>query len=89
VTGKLQLAFTGAVILDSESREAHDHILLSQIRDFPDLGDQILAFTSPNDRVAQLYSQALGSLFVTPYDSQGHGGDILTHLHTGTWLSVR
>jgi hypothetical protein len=26
--------------------------------------------------VAQSYSQALGSLFVASYDSQGYGGDI-------------
>jgi hypothetical protein len=32
--------------------------------------------------VAQLYSQALGSLFVASYDSQGYGGGILTRLHT-------
>jgi hypothetical protein len=40
-------------------------------------------FTS--DRVAQLYPQAPGSLFVAFYDSQDYGGGILTHLHTGLW----
>jgi restriction endonuclease Mrr len=35
------------------------------------------------NRVAQLYPQALGSLFVASYDSQGYGGGILTRLHTG------
>jgi hypothetical protein len=38
---------------------------------------------SPRNRLAQLYPQALGSLFVSSYDSQGCGGGILTHLHTG------
>jgi hypothetical protein len=33
------------------------------------------------DRAAQLYPQALGSLFVAFYDSQSYGGDILTRLH--------
>jgi hypothetical protein len=33
--------------------------------------------------VAQLYPQALGSLFVASYDSQDYGGGILTRLHTG------
>jgi hypothetical protein len=33
--------------------------------------------------VAQLYHQALGSLFVASYDSQGYGGGIQTRLHTG------
>jgi hypothetical protein len=28
--------------------------------------------------------QALGSLFIVSYDSQGHGGGIRTRLHTGT-----
>jgi hypothetical protein len=37
---------------------------------------------SPSDRVAQLYPQALGSLFVTFHNSQGYGGGILTCLHT-------
>jgi hypothetical protein len=38
---------------------------------------------SPSDRVAQLYQQALSSLFVAFYDSQGYGGGILARLHTG------
>jgi hypothetical protein len=38
---------------------------------------------SPSDKMAQLYPQALGSFFVTFYDSQGYGGGILTRLHTG------
>jgi hypothetical protein len=33
--------------------------------------------------VAQLYPRALGSLFITSYDSQGYGGGILIRLHTG------
>jgi hypothetical protein len=33
--------------------------------------------------VAQLYPRALGSLFVTSYDSQGYGGGILTRHHMG------
>jgi hypothetical protein len=38
---------------------------------------------SPRDMVAKLYSEAVGSLFVALYDSQGYGESILTHLHTG------
>jgi hypothetical protein len=37
---------------------------------------------STSGRVAQLYPQALGSLFVAFYDSQGYGGGILTLPHT-------
>jgi hypothetical protein len=44
--------------------------------------DQVCVFMSPTDRVAQLYSQALRSLIVAFYDSQGYGGGILTRLHT-------
>jgi hypothetical protein len=47
---------------------------MSQIRDSP-------VFTSPRNRVAQLYPQALGSRFVASYDSQGYSGGIPTRLH--------
>jgi hypothetical protein len=33
--------------------------------------------------VAQLYPRELGSLFVTSYDLQDNGGNILASLHTG------
>jgi hypothetical protein len=46
-----------------------DHILLSQIRGSPNLEGQIPVFISPRNRVAQLYPQALGSLFIASYDS--------------------
>jgi hypothetical protein len=42
---------------------------------------------SPSDRVAQLYRQALVSLFVSFYDCQGYGGGILADLHMGSLLS--
>jgi hypothetical protein len=45
------------------------------------LVDQVSVFTSPSDRMAQLYPHALGSLFVAFYDLQGYGGGILTYLH--------
>jgi hypothetical protein len=44
----------------------------------PNLEDQAFVFMSPSDRVAQLYPQAPGSLFVVLYDSQGYCGGILT-----------
>jgi hypothetical protein len=37
----------------------------------------------PSDKVVQLYPQALGSLFVAFYDSQGYGGGVLARLHKG------
>jgi hypothetical protein len=77
------LAPASAVILGSVSRGTHDHILLSQTRDSPNLEGQIPVFISPTSRVAQLYPQALGSLFVASYNSQDYGGGIRTRLHTG------
>jgi hypothetical protein len=43
-----------------------DHILLSQIRDSPNLEGQAPAFISPGNRVAQLYPQVLGFLSSPP-----------------------
>jgi hypothetical protein len=77
------LALVSVVIPRSESRGVSDHILLSQIRDSPNLEGQAPVFISPRNRVAQLYSQALGSLFVASYESQGYCGGIQTHLHAG------
>jgi hypothetical protein len=37
---------------------------------------------STSDRMAQFNPQAPGSISVAFYDSQGHGGDIITRLHT-------
>jgi hypothetical protein len=53
------------------------------IWDSPNLEGQVPVFISPRKRVAQLYPQALSSLFVASYDSQGYGRGILTRLHTG------
>jgi hypothetical protein len=47
----LLLALTRAVILGSESDEAHDHILLFQIRDFPNLEGQVPVFISHRNRM--------------------------------------
>jgi hypothetical protein len=74
---QLLLAVASAVIPGSEPRVIHDHILLFHIRDSPNLEGQVPVFISPSERVAQLYPQALGSLSVASYDSQGYGGGIL------------
>jgi hypothetical protein len=44
---KFLLGLASAVILGSESRGTHDHILLSQIRDSRNLEGQIPVFISP------------------------------------------
>jgi hypothetical protein len=46
----------------------------SALRPTPNLDCQVSVFMSPSDRMAQLYPQAPGSLFVAFYDSQGEGG---------------
>jgi hypothetical protein len=63
---QLLLVLASAVILGFESRENHDHISLSQTQDFPNLEGQVPVFISYRNRVAQLYPQELGSLFVAP-----------------------
>jgi hypothetical protein len=55
----------------------------SALRPNPNLEGQVPVFISPMNRVAQLYPQALSSLFVALYDSQGEGRGIVSHLHEG------
>jgi hypothetical protein len=55
----------------SETRRTHDHILLSQIRDAPNLEGQVPVVISPRNRVARLYPPALGFFSVAFYDSKG------------------
>jgi hypothetical protein len=59
------------------------HILLSQILDSPNLEGHIPVFISPRNRVAQLYPQALDSLLVASYNSQGYCGGIRIRFHAG------
>jgi hypothetical protein len=58
---RLLLVLASAVILRSESRGTHYHILLYEIRDSPNLEGQVPVFISPRNRVARLYPQALGT----------------------------
>jgi hypothetical protein len=77
------LLVLASAVRGSEFLGTHGLMLLSQIRDSPNLEGQAPLFISPRNRVAQLYPQALGSFFVTSYDSQSYGGGIRTRLHTG------
>jgi hypothetical protein len=65
---QLLLVLASAVILGSGSRGTHDHLLLSQVLDSPNLEGQVPLFISPRNSLARLYPQALGSLFVVYYD---------------------
>jgi hypothetical protein len=58
----------------------------SSFRPTPDLKDRVPVFMFPSDKVAQLYPQAPGFLFVAFYASQGYGGGFLTLLRTETIL---
>jgi hypothetical protein len=78
---QLLLVLASAVIFGSKSRGTHDHILLSLIRDSPNLEGQVFVFICPRNKVAQLYLKALDPLFIATYDSQGYGGGIRTRLH--------
>jgi hypothetical protein len=80
---QLLLVFASTVILRSEFREVCDYILLSQNRNSHNLEGQVLVFISPRNRVARLYPEALGHLFIASYDSQGYGGGIWSRLHSG------
>jgi hypothetical protein len=62
---QLLLVLVSAVILGVKSRGNHDHILLSQIRDSPDLGAQVPVFISISNKGARLYPQA-GVPFSSP-----------------------
>jgi hypothetical protein len=81
---QLLLGLASALIFRSESRGTHDHILLSQILYSQNLQGQVplLLSISPRNRVARLYPQALCSLVVTSYDSQGYGEGIRPRPHT-------
>jgi hypothetical protein len=81
---RLLLVLASALILRSESRGTHNHILLSQIRDSPNVEGQVPAFISLRNKVAQLYPQALGSLVVGSFHSQGYGGGVRPRLYTGS-----
>jgi hypothetical protein len=73
-------------IVDGPRQRSHSWIrviLVPQIRDSPNLEGQVPVFISTRKRVAQLYPQALASLFVASCDSQGYGRGIRTRLHVG------
>jgi hypothetical protein len=48
LSAKVLLALAGTVILRSESHGTYDQILPSQIRDSPNLENQVLVFISPS-----------------------------------------
>jgi hypothetical protein len=83
---QLLQVLASTAILRSKSRGTHYLLFLSQIGDTPNLEGQVPIFISPRNRVARLYSQALGSLFIASYDLQDYGGGVWPHLYTGISL---
>jgi hypothetical protein len=65
---QLFLGFARVVTLGSKSRRTQT-IFYCLILDSLNLEGQIPVFISPRNRVAQLYSRALGSLFIASYNS--------------------
>jgi hypothetical protein len=84
----LPFIIASAFILGSESRGTRDHILRSQIRDYPNLEGQVPVFISPRNRVTRLYPQTLGSLFVASYDTQGAAVEVVEPASTRGTPSV-
>jgi hypothetical protein len=68
---QLLLVFASAVILGSESRGTRDHILLYQIRDYPNLEGQDPVFISSRNRVAQLYPHPVPGMWECVLNSPG------------------
>jgi hypothetical protein len=66
----------------SKSHGIHDLIIPSQIPD-PHLEGQVSVFIPPRNRVAQLHSQAQGSLSIASYGQHGYSRGIQTQLHAG------
>jgi hypothetical protein len=79
---QMLLSLARAVTLESNTPRKHVHILLSRFR-LPQPGGSGSHIYILWNKVAQLYSRALGSLFVASYDSQGYSGGIQTRHHTG------
>jgi hypothetical protein len=52
-----------------------------------DLEGKVPVVKSPNEKLAQLYPQAWGSVFFASYDSQGYIEAILAFLYTGRNMS--
>jgi hypothetical protein len=80
---QLLLVLASAVILRSESRGTHNHILSSRIRDSPNLESQVPVFISPRTGWPSYNPQALGFLFPFSCDSEGYGGGIRPRLLMG------
>jgi hypothetical protein len=77
---QLLLVLASVVILGSDFRGTHDHILLPQFRDSPNLEGQVPVFISPRNRVA-IYTPRHWVPFSSPPTTRRAAG-IRTRVHT-------
>jgi hypothetical protein len=75
---RLLLALVSAVILGSQSRGTHDHILLSHIPDSPNLEGEVPYIYLPGTGWPSYNPRNW-----VPFSSQSYGVGIRTRLHTG------
>ena len=79
----ISAGLTSAVILMSESRGSHDHILQSQIRDSPQPGGPGPHIYVPQEQDGPVILPHTGSVFVASCNSQGYDEGIPPRLHAG------
>jgi hypothetical protein len=73
----------GFVVCSALSRGTHDHILLYQFLRLPEPGGPGPRIYIPQEQGGPGILQGTGFPFVASYNSQGYGGGILSHLHSG------
>jgi hypothetical protein len=71
------MVLASAAILRSESRATHDHILLSQIRDSPNLEGQVPVFISPRHWIPFSSSPTTRRATVEVFDPASTPDDIM------------
>jgi hypothetical protein len=86
---QLLLVLASAVILGSESRGIHDHILLSQIQDSPNLEGQVPVFIFPPGTVLLSYSPRHWVLFSPPLTTRRATGEVFDPAFTQVSLMNR
>jgi hypothetical protein len=81
---QLLLVLASTVILRSESRGTHDHILLSQIQTPPTWRPGPRIYIPQEQDGPIVPPDSFSFLFVASYDSQGYRGGLRPRLHTPT-----
>jgi hypothetical protein len=82
---QLLLVLASGVILRSESRGTHDHILLSQIRHSSNLEDQVPVFISPQEEGGPVIPPGVGFLFLRILPLAGLRWKGVTYRRVSDW----